>query len=210
MHSPLQGQDGRGDLGQGGKQCLLPPKVLCLPTAWGFQGVGLVHTNPHTTGPWAWLELPDTTISCIRRDATSTPSLPPASVMFWQVTEEAGGGGKVRKTLWNFPSTSETGTQQHKTTADQFPVHLGCTSQAGNTLTTRWKVACLKQAEAHGANHKLETSPVLFSPESPVPKKSAVCWLRALSVPLAHSGLKGSTSVIRLRASNNSCVCSLN
>lgn len=97
----------------------------------------------------------------------------------------------MRKKLWNFPSTSETGIQQHKTTADWFPVHLGCMSQARNTSDTRWKVACLKQAEAHRSNHKLEASPVLFSPESPVQKKRAVCWLRALPVPLAHSGLKG-------------------
>lgn len=113
------------------------------------------------------------------------------SVMFWQLTEEAGGGGEVRKTIGNFPSTSEIVTQQHKATADWFPVHPGCMSQAENTRNRRWNLGCLKQAEAHGSNQKLETNPVLFSPESPMQKKTAVCWLRAVPVPLAYSDLKG-------------------
>lgn len=143
------------------------------------------------TGFWAFLELPDTTISCVRWDTTSVTLLSPASVMFWQLTEEAGDGGRVRKDFGNFPSTSETVLQQHKPIADWFPVHLGCVKQVGNTLNRRWKVAHLKQAEAQGSNHNLEVSSVLSSPVSALQKRTALCWPRAVPVPLAHAGLKG-------------------
>lgn len=144
------------------------------------------------TGSWACLELPDTAISCVRWDTTATPLLSLASVMFWWLTEETGGGGgKVRKDFGNFPSTSEIVLQQHKPTVNWFPVHLGCVSQAGNTLNRRWKAAHLKQPEAHGSNHNLEVSPVLSSPEPLLQKRTALCWLSAVPDPSAHSGLKG-------------------
>jgi len=112
--------------------------------------------------------------------------------MFRQLNKKAGGGGgKVRKDFRNFPSASEIVLQEHKPTVDLFPVHLGCVSQAGNTLNRRWKVARLKHAEAYGSNHNLEASPVLSSPESPLQKRTALCRLRAVTVPLAHSGLRG-------------------
>lgn len=142
-------------------------------------------------GSWAFLELPDTTISCVRWDTTSAPLLSLASVMFWQLTEEAGDGGRVRKDFGNFPSTSETVLQQHEPIADWLPVHLGCVRRARNTLNRRWKVAHLKQAEAQGSNHNLEASPVLPSPASALQKRTALCRLGAVPVPLAHAGLKG-------------------
>lgn len=86
----------------------------------------------------ACLELPDTAITCGRWDTTSTPLLSLACVMFWQLTEEAGGGGgKVRKDFGNFPSTLEIVLQQHKHTVDWFPVHFVCVRQVGNTLNRR-------------------------------------------------------------------------
>lgn len=161
-------------------------------------------------GSWACLELPDTAISCVRWDTTSTPLLSLASVMFWQLTEEAGGGGKVRKDFKNFPSTSEIVLQQHKPTVDWLPIRLGCVSQVGNTLNRRWKVAWLKQLKYMGL---ITTWKQLQS----FPHLSLLCKRELFSAgsgqclsPWLTLDCKASTSVIRLRASNNSCICSLN
>lgn len=92
---------------------------------------------PHLTAPepaWSF----QTLLSAVLRwDTASIPLLSLASVMLWQLTEEAGGGSKVRKDFGNFPSTSEIVPPAQNPTADWFPVHLRSVSQVGNTLNRR-------------------------------------------------------------------------
>lgn len=174
-----------------GQQCLLPPRASHPSQHKVFSWVELVLTTLPYDGVLSFAVASRHHHQLCKMGRYLNSFVVTTSVMFWQLTEEAGGGGEVRKTIGNFPSTSEVVTQQHKATADWFPVHLGYMSQAENMWNRRWNLVCLKQAEAHGSNHKLETNPVLFPPDSPMQKKTAVCWLRAVPVPLAYSDLKG-------------------
>lgn len=102
LHSSLQGgQDRRQDLGQGGTAMFAPSlkSPLSLNSA-KLQPFIWRHPGP----AWSF----QTLLSAVLRwDTTSIPLLSLASVMFWQLTEEAGDGSKVRKDFGNFPSMSE-------------------------------------------------------------------------------------------------------